>query len=112
MELRHDACGDESRDRHYRRWESLSAEMIHNGRVLTARQRVQEINVKYLMRPHFSFPSKLEIAFNDAPRTIAPASSDLQPAETTATLSELEMPLGNLIRATNDAIRESRIASR
>src|SRR6476660_8542516 len=101
MELRHDACGDESRDRHYRRWESLSAEMIHNGRVLTARQRVQEINVKYLMRPHFSFPSKLEIAFND-----------LQPAETTATLSELEMPLGNLIRATNDAIRESRIASR
>jgi len=86
--------------------------MIHNGRVLTARQRVLEINVKYLMRPHFSFPSKLEIAFNDAPRTIAPASSDLQPAETTATLSELEMPLGNLIRATNDAIRESRIASR
>ena len=30
MELRHDAGGDESRDRYYRRWESLSAEMIHN----------------------------------------------------------------------------------
>jgi len=28
-----------------------------------------------------------EIAFDDAPRTIAPASSDLQPAEATATLS-------------------------
>jgi hypothetical protein len=86
--------------------------MIHNVRVRTARQRIQEIDVKYLMRPHFSFPSKLEIAFNDAPRTIAPASSDLQPAETTATLSELEMPLANLIRDPNDAIRESRIASR
>src|SRR5256885_9047542 len=34
-----------------------------------------------------------DIAFDDAPRTIAPASSDLQPAEATATLSELEMPL-------------------
>jgi len=41
-----------------------------------------------------------EIAFDDAPRTIAPASSDLQPAEATATLSELEMPLANLIRDT------------
>ena len=30
-----------------------------------------------------------EIAFDDATRTIAPASSDLQPAEPTATLSEL-----------------------
>ena len=30
-----------------------------------------------------------EIAFDDAQRTIAPASSDLQPAEPTATLSEL-----------------------
>jgi hypothetical protein len=29
-----------------------------------------------------------EIAFDDAPRTVAPASSDLEPAEATATLSE------------------------
>ena len=36
----------------------------------------------------------------DATRTIAPASSDLQPAEATATLSELEMPIANLIRDT------------
>jgi hypothetical protein len=34
-----------------------------------------------------------EIVFEDAPRTIAPASSDLQPAEPTATLRDMEMPL-------------------
>ena len=38
-----------------------------------------------------------EIAFDDGQRTIAPASSDLQPAEPTATLSELQMPLAKLI---------------
>ena len=48
-----------------------------------------------------------EIAFDDAPRTIAPASSDLQPAEATATLSELEMPLANLIRDTAHAVVEA-----
>src|SRR5207237_8077092 len=45
-----------------------------------------------------------EIAFDDAPRTIAPASSDLQPAESTATLSELQMPLSNLIREKTQAV--------
>jgi len=44
-----------------------------------------------------------EIAFDDAPRTIAPASSDLQPAEPTASLSELQIPLANLIRETAHA---------
>jgi hypothetical protein len=48
-----------------------------------------------------------EIAFDDATRTIAPASSDLQPAEATATLSELEMPLANLIRDTAHAVVEA-----
>src|SRR5437762_6502430 len=48
-----------------------------------------------------------EIAFDDAPRTIAPASSDLQPAEATASLSELEMPLANLIRDTAHAMVEA-----
>jgi hypothetical protein len=49
-----------------------------------------------------------EIAFDDdAPRTIAPASSDLQPAEATATLSELQMPLANLIRDTAHAVVEA-----
>jgi hypothetical protein len=45
-----------------------------------------------------------EIAFDDAQLTIAPASSDLQAAEPTATLSELEMPLANLIRDTAHAV--------
>ena len=34
-----------------------------------------------------------EIAFDDEQRTIAPASSDLQPAEATAALSQLECRL-------------------
>jgi len=45
-----------------------------------------------------------DIDFDDAPRTVAPASSDLQPAEPTANLSELEMPLANLIRDTAHAV--------
>ena len=45
-----------------------------------------------------------EISFDDAPRTVAPASSDLQPAESTATLSELQMPLTSLIRETAQAV--------
>src|ERR1044071_2254470 len=44
-----------------------------------------------------------EIAFDAAPRTIAPASSDLQTAEPTALLSELQIPLANLIRDTASA---------
>src|SRR5256886_15094075 len=48
-----------------------------------------------------------EIAFEDAPRTVAPASSDLQPAEATATVSELEMPLANLIRDAAHAVVEA-----
>src|SRR5436305_464783 len=48
-----------------------------------------------------------EIAFDDAQRTIAPASSDLQPAEPTATLSELQMPLSKLIRDTAHGVVEA-----
>ena len=48
-----------------------------------------------------------EIAFDDAQRTIAPESSDLQPAESTATLSELEMPLAKLISDTAHAVVEA-----
>ena len=48
-----------------------------------------------------------EIAFDDSQRTIAPASSDLQPAEPTATMTELEMPLANLIRDTAHAVVEA-----
>src|SRR5437879_4858498 len=48
-----------------------------------------------------------EIAFDDEQRTIAPASSDLQPAEATATLSELQIPLANPIRRTRPAMGEA-----
>jgi hypothetical protein len=48
-----------------------------------------------------------EIAFDHAQRTIAPASSDLQPAEATTALSELEMPLATLIRDTAHAVVEA-----
>jgi hypothetical protein len=48
-----------------------------------------------------------EIEFDDEQRTIAPEPSDLQPAESTATLSELQMPLANLIRDTARAMVEA-----
>ncbi len=48
-----------------------------------------------------------EISFEDAPRTIAPASSDLSPAEATTTVRELEMPLATLIRDTAQAMVEA-----
>src|SRR5215469_11637814 len=48
-----------------------------------------------------------EIVFDDAQRTIAPASSDLQPAEPTAFLSELQMPLAKLIEDTVHAVVEA-----
>ena len=48
-----------------------------------------------------------EIVFDDTQRTIAPASSDLQPAEPTATLSELQMPLAELISDTAHAVVEA-----
>jgi hypothetical protein len=48
-----------------------------------------------------------EIEFDDQQRTIAPASSDLQPAEPTATLTELQMPLSKLISDTAQAVVEA-----
>jgi hypothetical protein len=48
-----------------------------------------------------------EIAVDDTQRKNAPASSDLQPAEPTAQLSELQMPLANLIRDTAHAVVEA-----
>ena len=48
-----------------------------------------------------------EIAFDDAPRTVTPGSSDLEPAEATAMLSELQIPLANLIRDTAHAVVEA-----
>ncbi|MFN2508763.1 MAG: hypothetical protein ABR589_08320 [Chthoniobacterales bacterium] len=45
-----------------------------------------------------------EIAFDDAPRTVAPSSSELTSAEPSATLTELQMPLDALIRQTASAV--------
>lgn len=39
-----------------------------------------------------------DITFDDAPRTVDPATSDLSAAESTARLTEMEMPLAVLIR--------------
>jgi hypothetical protein len=41
-----------------------------------------------------------DITFDDAPRTLAPESSGLTSAEPTATLTELQLPLAQLIRET------------
>ena len=45
-----------------------------------------------------------EIGFDDAPRTLAPESSELESAEVTATVGESQIPLANLIRDTAQAV--------
>ena len=45
-----------------------------------------------------------DISFDNARRTIAPASSELIPAEPTAAVSELQVPLSNLKKDRNAAI--------
>ena len=51
-----------------------------------------------------------EISFDDSRRTIAPASSELTPAEPTAAVSELQVPLSNFIRETAHVIVEAQKA--
>jgi hypothetical protein len=48
-----------------------------------------------------------DISFDDAPRTLDPASADLASAEPTASLRELQVPLVNLIRDTAEAVVEA-----
>jgi hypothetical protein len=48
-----------------------------------------------------------DISFDDAPRTMDPATAELISAEPTATLSELQVPLANLIRETAEATVEA-----
>lgn len=48
-----------------------------------------------------------DISFDDAPRTVDPQTSELCAAEPTATLSELQVPLNNLIRETAQAVVDS-----
>ena len=45
-----------------------------------------------------------DVSFDDAPRTLAPESSGLTSAEQTATLTELQMPLEQLIRETAQSV--------
>ena len=45
-----------------------------------------------------------DISFDDAPRTVDPATSELTAAEPTARLTEMEMPLSSLIRQTAQAM--------
>jgi len=48
-----------------------------------------------------------DIAFDDAPRTVDPAVSELAIAEPTASLTEMQVPLSSLIRETAQAIVEA-----
>lgn len=45
-----------------------------------------------------------DISFDDAPRTVDPATSDFTVAEPTARLTEMQMPLSGLIRETAQAM--------
>jgi hypothetical protein len=45
-----------------------------------------------------------DITFDDAPRTLDPASAEIEAAEATANLRDLDMPLAALIRQTADAV--------
>jgi hypothetical protein len=45
-----------------------------------------------------------DITFDDAPRTVDPAASDLTAAEPSASLTEMQMPLSALIRQTAQAM--------
>ena len=79
---------------------SLSIESLHIGmKVLHPRYGV---GVVRSLTEHTA-----EIAFDDAPRTIAPESSDLTSAEPVATLTDQQVPLESLIRQTAQAMVEA-----
>jgi hypothetical protein len=48
-----------------------------------------------------------DISFDDAPRTVDPAASELTAAEPTASLTEMQMPLSALIRQTAQSMVEA-----
>lgn len=79
---------------------ALSIESLHVGmKVLHPRYGVGVVKA---LTEHTA-----DVSFDDAPRTIDPQASDLTVAETTATISELQVPLSQLIRETAAAVVES-----
>jgi len=48
-----------------------------------------------------------DVSFDDAPRTLDPATSDLKAAEASAAIRELDVPLATLIRDTAQAVTEA-----
>jgi hypothetical protein len=78
----------------------MNIELLHIG--MQVRHSQYGVGVVRSLTQHTA-----EIAFDDAPRTLAPESSELEPAEATATLSELQVPLASLIRETAAATVEA-----
>ena len=79
---------------------SLNIESLHIGmKVLHPRYGV---GVVRSLTEHTA-----DIAFDDAPRTVSPESSGLTSAEPTATVTELQVPLENLIRQTAQQVVEA-----
>src|ERR1700682_4347133 len=81
-------------------WTTVNIETLHIG--MKVRHPQYGVGTVRSLTEHTA-----EIAFDDAPRTVAPASSELEPAEATATLSELQLPLTNLIRDTAHSVVEA-----
>lgn len=79
---------------------ALNTENLHIGmRVLHPRYGVGVVKA---LTAHTA-----DISFDDAPRTLDPATADLASAEPTADLSGLQVPLANLIRDTAHAVVEA-----
>ncbi len=76
---------------------SLNIESLHIGmKVLHPRYGVGVVKA---LTEHTA-----DISFDDAPRTLDPATAELASAEAAAELTGLQMPLANLIRDTTQAV--------
>lgn len=76
---------------------SLSIETLHIG--MKVRHPRYGVGAIKALTEHTA-----EISFEDAPRTVAPESSELTLAEPAALLTELQLPLDALIRQTAQAV--------
>jgi hypothetical protein len=76
---------------------ALTIESLHIG--MRVRHPRYGVGVVRALTEHTA-----EITFDDAPRTVAPNSSELVSAEATATLSEQQVPLEALIRQTAQSV--------